>query len=267
MSNIAWLRYFASIIAILVTLLLPWTVCWVPISTNQINEPSGVSDGIISNLKARIVDNDIESMLTNMPTQAIYNRQIFLLYQEEKPNLREYQIYKSPDLQLTIESDIKPFKTTTITTRTTTEQIVRALSSELSSLDSRELAFKQACQMANSSTITNEDGTTTTTSNISLTYYFFELHIWLFYLSILSCSCFIQLYFHFKLVMMIVSLCIYFMALSFNKIYECLYESMGFNLTFLKAELIIQMVFFIGFLHLIDRRVQFVFLLSYDIRL
>ena len=144
MSNITWLRYFASIIAILVTLLLPWTVCWVPISTNQINEHLGVvggDDGIISNLKARIVDTDIGSMLTNMPTQALYNRQIFLLYQEEKPNLREYQIYKAPDLQLTIESDIKPFKTTTITT-TTEKQIVKALARELNSVDSREaLAF------------------------------------------------------------------------------------------------------------------------------
>jgi hypothetical protein len=92
-------------------------------------------------------------------------------------------------------------------------------------------------------------------STSTLTYYFFEMHILLFYLSILSCSCFIQMYFYYKLLMMLLSLVIYIVALNYNKIFECLAQTMEFNLPFLKAEIIIQSVFFIIFLHLIDRRV------------
>ena len=239
MSNVSSLRYFASIVSILCCLMLPWSVQWVP------NEPNitifGLPPGLLNSIQASSSSSKIETLPNNIPRQA-QNRHVFLLYNEDKrDNLREvYQYYQKPQqepyLELTVSGDINPYPSTSTSS-----------SPNYDAAPLKKLDYKP-CQKTNS----------TMSSSMPLTYYFFELHIWLFYLSILSCSCFIQLYFHFKLIMMVLSVCIYLMALSFNKIYECLHESMdfGWSLPFLKAELLIQMVFFIGFLHLIDRRVM-----------
>jgi hypothetical protein len=104
------------------------------------------------------------------------------------------------------------------------------------------------CKKVNSTTLT------------TLTYYHFELHILVYLIAILSCSTFIQMYFYSKLFMMFTALCIYIIGFNFNMIYDCLAESMAehvIRLPFLKAQIFIQMFFFIMFLHLIDRRVIF----------
>lgn len=88
---------------------------------------------------------------------------------------------------------------------------------------------------------------------------FFELHVLLFHIAILSCSSFIQLYFYFKLFMMCLAILIYIVGLHWHNIYECLAESIKLqtNLPFLKMEIIIQMFFYVIFLHMIDRRVSY----------
>lgn len=111
---------------------------------------------------------------------------------------------------------------------------------QLPATDSIQLDYKTVCKINSTS---------------QLTYYFFELHVLLFHLSILSCSSFIQIYFYSKLTMMVVGIAVYIIGFNMHKIYECLAESMQFNLPFLKAELLLQMFFYVIFLHLIDRRV------------
>ena len=86
--------------------------------------------------------------------------------------------------------------------------------------------------------------------------FYFELHVLLFYIAILSCSSFIQLYFYFKLAMMAVAFCIYIISFDFQIMYECLYRHMYATKPYLKIEFLLQMLFFIIFLHLIDRRVN-----------
>ena len=86
--------------------------------------------------------------------------------------------------------------------------------------------------------------------------YYFELHVLLFYIAILSCSAFIQLYFYFKLAMMVVAFCVYIISFEFQMMDECLYSQMYATKPYLKIELLLQMLFFIIFLHLIDRRVN-----------
>ena len=97
-------------------------------------------------------------------------------------------------------------------------------------------------------------------STYSLTYYYFELHVLLFHIAILSCSTFIQMYFYYKLAMMLIGILIYIIGFHLHGIYECLfatiYESPAENeIIFLKTELILQLVFYVIFLHIIDRRV------------
>jgi hypothetical protein len=100
-------------------------------------------------------------------------------------------------------------------------------------------------------------------STYSLTYYYFELHVLLFHIAILACSTFIQLYFYFKLGMMLIGILIYIIGFHLHGIYECLFATIyaseslakNENLIFLKIELILQLVFYVIFLHIIDRRV------------
>lgn len=234
MSNVSSLRYIASVISILCCLILPWTVQWVSIESVQMPNPKYTSIYNTNPVAAAQLRNKQPPVPNNM------NRQLFLLYNENKPNLKEYQLFRNDIIPSTRSSLANVYAQPNRTKRAQTRPS-RFLTT---TIKIKQLDLKQVCKKSNS-----------TTNPTSLTYYFFELHVLLFYLSILSCSCFIQLYFHFKLVMMSASVCIYLLALNFNKIYECLRESIEFNLPLLKAELLIQMMFFIVFLHLIDRRV------------
>jgi hypothetical protein len=92
-------------------------------------------------------------------------------------------------------------------------------------------------------------------SNIFVVYHNFHLHILLFYIAILACSCFIQLYFYYKFIIMFVGILIYVIGLQFHRIYDCLAETMVINQQLLFTEIVVQMFFYIIFLHLIDRRV------------
>lgn len=85
---------------------------------------------------------------------------------------------------------------------------------------------------------------------------YFELHFLMFYIAILSCSSFIQLYFYFKLFMMFLVICVYILSFNMQMVYECLNRSSIITDLSIKTELILNMLFFIIFLHLIDRRVR-----------
>ncbi len=92
-------------------------------------------------------------------------------------------------------------------------------------------------------------------ATIATTYYF-ELHVLMFYIAILSCSSFIQLYFYFKLFMMSLAICVYIFCFNLQSVQGCLAKSSVLNNPFLKIELVLKMIFFVVFLHLIDRRVR-----------
>ena len=88
-----------------------------------------------------------------------------------------------------------------------------------------------------------------------VSFYYFEIHVLLYHISILACSSFVQLYFYFKLLMMIVGISIYLIGFQMQKSYQAVADSMDTTHFFLFAELFIQLFFFVLFLHLIDRRV------------
>jgi hypothetical protein len=95
------------------------------------------------------------------------------------------------------------------------------------------------------------------TASTTVTFYHFELHVLMFLITILSCSSFIHMYFYSKLALMLLALVVYAVGFHLNRIYECLAESIEeqVRLSFLKAQIFIQMFFYVMFLHLIDRRV------------
>lgn len=87
-------------------------------------------------------------------------------------------------------------------------------------------------------------------------FHLFELNLLLFNLSILSCCSFIQLYFYSKLSMMLIGILIYIIGFNTQEIFECLGQSIHSVQPLLKFELTIQMIFYVIFLHIIDRRVN-----------
>lgn len=89
------------------------------------------------------------------------------------------------------------------------------------------------------------------------TFYYFELHELMFYIAILSCSSFIQLYFYFKFCMMLLVLSAYVASFQLHSSSGCLAKSSILTDPFLKTEVIVKMIFFVIFNHLIDRRVSF----------
>lgn len=95
-----------------------------------------------------------------------------------------------------------------------------------------------------------------TTITPQLGFHLFELNLLLFNLSILSCCSFIQLYFYSKLSMMLVGILIFMIGFNTQEIYECLGQSIHSVQPLLKFELTIQMIFYVIFLHIIDRRVN-----------
>jgi len=112
---------------------------------------------------------------------------------------------------------------------------------------------------SNTNPTTKLTTTTTLTDNKSneehVSFYYFEIHVLLYHISILACSSFVQLYFYFKLLMMIVGISIYLIGFQMQKSYQTVADSMDTTHFFLFAELFIQLFFFVLFLHLIDRRV------------
>ena len=66
------------------------------------------------------------------------------------------------------------------------------------------------------------------------------------------------MYFYSKLALMTLALIVYIVGFNLNKIYECLAESIEdqIRLSLLKMQIVIQMFFYVVFLHLIDRRVS-----------
>ena len=98
-------------------------------------------------------------------------------------------------------------------------------------------------------------------STASIKFYNLELHILLFHIAILSCSSFIQLYFYFKLLVMAFAIVIYVIGFNYQKIYEDLASTITLNVTLLQTELVLQMIFYVTLLHLIDRRVSLDFFL------
>ena len=83
---------------------------------------------------------------------------------------------------------------------------------------------------------------------------YFDIHILIFYIAILSCSAFIQLYFYYKLVIMIIAVIIFIIGFHIQTINHGLNNlienTAGFN-----AEIIIKLIFYVLFLHMVNRRV------------
>lgn len=132
------------------------------------------------------------------------------------------------------------------TTKKTTKSFKKWTTKSIKNLTELKFNYKTPCKI---------------TSKSQLTFHFFELNLLLFHLSILSCSSFIQLYFYSKLAMMLIGILVYIIGFNMQQIYECLGQNLTINQSFLKAELLIQMIFYVIFLHLIDRRVCCIYLI------
>lgn len=106
-------------------------------------------------------------------------------------------------------------------------------------------------------TFVNQNATTSDQQPIS--FYYFEIHVLLFHIAIISCSSFVQLYLYFKLLMMLIGISIYLVGFQLQKSNQLMANSVQVSHLFLFAELLIQLFFFVLFLHLIDRRVSKIF--------
>ena len=95
-----------------------------------------------------------------------------------------------------------------------------------------------------------------TNQESKISYHYFEINVLLYHIAILSCSSFIQIYFYFKLLMMIIGISIYWIGFQIQNSYQIVAESLNTPELFLFTELFVQLFFFVLFLHLIDRRVS-----------
>jgi hypothetical protein len=256
-SNFSLLRYTLSIIAILICLILPWTVEWAPKSDNM-------NKTMFHHFKTNIGYPNTETTTSSISKTVIYNQNLFdssskLNFKNERQIIRnDFYIY----IGGTGQRHHSKMKRNTTNLNNETIKPNNSINDNINDLEYYYYAPNDY-KIKRSIIDANKDGLKTTTSNIetdllpnlSLTYYYFELHVLLFHIAILSCSTFIQLYFYFKLSMMIIAIMIYAIGFNIHNIYECLNEIMHFNLPFLKLEIMVQIIFFVLFLHLIDRRV------------
>ncbi len=95
-----------------------------------------------------------------------------------------------------------------------------------------------------------------TNQESKISFHYFEINVLLYHIAILSCSSFIQIYFYFKLLMMIIGIIIYLIGFQMQNSYQIVADSLNTPDLFLFAELFVQLFFFVLFLHLIDRRVS-----------
>jgi hypothetical protein len=246
-SNFSSLRYSLSILAILMCLILPWTVEWVPKSTNDYT-----------------TNNQIETTTLPLSNTGIYSQSWFdstskfSLKNERQIIRNDFYIYIGGTGQRH-HSKIRKNSTSL-----NNQSLIKNNINNISNLEYYYYHSNEFIEKIKRSILDeneNENSLETNTidtdlsPNLSLTYYYFELHVLLFHIAILSCSTFIQLYFYFKLAMMIIAIIIYAVGFNIHNIYECLNEIMHFNLPFLKLEIVVQIIFFVLFLHIIDRRV------------
>jgi hypothetical protein len=240
MSNFRFLRYIASLIAILCCLTLPLTVDWVP-STTRVNNTLTHVRSMHPSPKVSLdfnkneeIDNDLVINQLNEDAQSNTN----YLGQAENTNR------KRSKLRLDARSTNNFYPSLMLSASPYANSgIIKALSLDSSSNSHSHTLYgniPEACK---------------TDSNSTLIYNFFELHVLLFHIAVLSCASFIQLYFYYKLVLMFLAVMIYLIGFYMYNIYECLAESMLINQPFLRTELALEMLFYVIFLHLIDRRV------------
>ena len=95
-----------------------------------------------------------------------------------------------------------------------------------------------------------------------LTINYFEIHILIFYISVISCIAFIQLYFYFKLIAMIIAIVIYVIGFHLLKIYDDMSTYTNFSQTILRLQTMINISFYVLFLHIINRRVCYSFIIK-----
>ncbi len=256
-SNFSSLRYTLSILAILICLILPWTVEWAPKSANM---NKTMYHHYQSNLDHSETETTAEPISkTDIYSQSWYDSTSKFNLKNERQIIRnDFYIYIGGTGQRNYPKTKR--NSTTQNNKTVIENNNNNNNSEYYYYYSSEsnIRIKRSIIDENKD---NENSITSTTEtdlspNLSLTYYYFELHVLLFHIAILSCSTFIQLYFYFKLTMMIIAIIVYAIGFNIHNIYECLNEIMHFNLPFLKLEIMIQLIFFVLFLHLVDRRVS-----------
>ena len=227
MSKYIYLRYMFTSIAILCCLVLPWTVIWIPntsqSSYHQVNAVLKVTTSRhpIHNSPIR----NFASTKANADFQIYYGDSYFTKRKKNRTHEKVYPKLLSNSKYLASYGEASSKLFDSIMTK-------RAVATNKS-----DLMF-------------------THRTTPSLSNYYFELHILLFHIAILSCASFIQLYFYFKLTMMFIAILIYIIGLNYQRIYEGLAEPVVINLSFFKAELVLQMFFYVIFLHLIDRRVS-----------
>ena len=98
-------------------------------------------------------------------------------------------------------------------------------------------------------------------SSTSIILDYFDIHILIFYIAILSCSAFIQLYFYYKLFIMIIAIAVFIIGFYIHRITDNLNEILEKNVFFFKAEIIIKLIFYVIFLHIVNRQVNITFVL------
>ena len=267
LSNIRLLRDIFSLLAILCCLILPLTVEWVPkqssihytatTRSNQVYFTTPYYDefseeSLTSTEKISFTSDEIESETLSIISRENPEFQFIVGKINDNQNSNERKKNRTKKLARSLNDNknyaIEEKKTPKRNTSLTSSPSIRLLINSDSILSSYENTKEFYC--SNNSTY-------------SLTYYYFELHVLLFHIAILSCSTFIQFYFYFKLGMMLIGILIYIIGFHLHGIYECLFATIyaseslakNENLIFLKIELILQLVFYVIFLHIIDRRV------------
>ena len=196
MSKFLYIRYMISIMAILCCLLLPWTVKWVPDSPSRdsfshlnfiIRETTTKSPILASHIK------NYAYTKANSDFQIYYGDTYIAASNHRKKNnsrlnARRTFLRNADNKHVIYNHKAKLFNRFLV-------KPFRANEDLLPSANLTEYSFK------------NEN------SN-SLKIYYFELHLLIFNIAILSCSSFIQLYFYFKLLMMFSAIIIYIVGLN-----------------------------------------------------
>lgn len=242
MSKFIYLRYTFSAIAILCCLVLPWTIEWVPRNTQKDNY------------------DQLNILVTSKPTKTPIGLNNIKNYAMTKVN-SDFQIYYG-------ESYISRNKASNRQKNRSQEskqnKKVRASNlngQTLQNYDFNEISSSLLTKTSEFSSNFTEYTFKENNSTASIKFYNLELHILLFHIAILSCSSFIQLYFYFKLLVMAFAIVIYVIGFNYQKIYEDLASTITLNVTLLQTELVLQMIFYVTLLHLIDRRVSLDFFL------
>ncbi len=238
MSKFVYLRYTLSALAILCCLILPWTVEWVP-NTQNTHSNYDQFNSIDKATKSPISLNHIKNYAVTKANSdfQIYFGETYLSRKNLANRQKNWSRVKRDNKQSRDLSHLggKHFQ-----------------QNKYNEVSSGSFVKKSPKLSSNYTEYILKQNNSTT----SIKFYNLELHILLFHIAILSCSSFIQLYFYFKLLVMSFAVIIYVIGFNYQRIYDDLASAINLNVTLLQIELVLQMLFYVTLLHLIDRRVN-----------